>query len=112
MAKNANKEVSNETVDEALLIAKKTQKPGQTKEQTRLIAQGIQKGIAEYKKSARAKHRQADKAQKKQQKQKQQNNQASEIVSETAETKNKPLAWILLVTSWALFALYLYSQAN
>ena len=110
MAKNNNKEVSNETVDEALAIAKKNQKQGQTKEQTRLIAQGIQKGIAEYKKSAKAKHRQADKAQKKIQKQKLQNNQSSEIVDPTPESDNKPLPWILLVASWALFAGYLYSQ--
>ena len=109
MAKNNNKEISNETVDEALAIAKKTQKPGQTKEQTRLIAQGIQKGIADYKKSAKAKHRQADKAQKKVQKQKQLNNQTTEIVETTPANNSKPLPWILLVTSWALFAGYLFT---
>ena len=109
MAKNNSSNVSNETIDEALAIAKKTQKPGQSKEQTRLIAQGIQKGIADYKKSAKAKHRQADKAQKKQHKQKLQNNQSSEIASTTPDTKNKPLPWILLGASWALFALYLFT---
>jgi hypothetical protein len=109
MAKNNSQEVSNETIDEALIIAKKTQKPGQTKEQTRLIAQGIQKGIAEYKKSAKAKHREADKAQKKRQKQKQLNDQPAEVVSVNITDKNKPLPWILLVTSWALFALYLFT---
>jgi len=108
MAKNNPNNVSQETVDEALAVAKKTQKPGQSKEQTRLIALGIQKGIADYKKSAKAKHRQADKAQKKLQKQKLQNTQATELESKTPETKNKPLPWVLLVTSWALFALYLY----
>ena len=30
-------------------IARSTQRPGQTKEQTKLIAQGIQKGIDQYK---------------------------------------------------------------
>ena len=108
MAKNNKQVISDETVDEALAVAKKIQKPGQTKEQTRLIALGIQKGIADYKKSAKAKHRQADKAQKKQQKQKLQNTQETETVSITPETRNKPLPWILLVSSWALFALYLY----
>ncbi len=34
---------SPETQAEALNIARATQKPGQTKEQTKLIAQGIQK---------------------------------------------------------------------
>ncbi len=109
MAKHNSQEVSNETVDEALLIAKKTQKPGQTKEQTRLIAQGIQKGIAEYKKVAKAKHRQADKAQKKIQKQKQQNQQPAEILETAPISHNRPLPWILLVTSWALFAGYLFT---
>ncbi|MCA2486923.1 MULTISPECIES: DUF2956 family protein, partial [Vibrio] len=36
---------SLETQTEAMKIAKATQKPGQTKEQTKLIAQGIEKGI-------------------------------------------------------------------
>ena len=109
MAKNNSQDISTETVDEALLIAKKTQKPGQTKEQTRLIALGIQKGIAEYKKSAKAKHRQADKAQKKIQKQKQLDKQSAETVDVPPTSNNKPLAWILLVSSWALFAGYLFT---
>lgn len=107
MAKNNSNNISNETVDEALAVAKKTQKPGQSKEQTRLIALGIQKGIAEYKKSVKAKHRQADKAQKKQQKHKQQ--QSSEPANTTPDTKNTPLPWVLLVASWILFALYLFT---
>ena len=43
-------DASTETIDAAMTIAKGIQKPNQTKEQTKLIAQGIQKGIAEYKK--------------------------------------------------------------
>jgi hypothetical protein len=35
--------ISNETQQDALAAAKTIQKPGQTKEQTRLIAQGIEK---------------------------------------------------------------------
>ena len=42
--------VSDETKEDALKIARATQRPGQTKEQTKLIAQGIQKGIDHYKK--------------------------------------------------------------
>lgn len=41
--------ISPETQQEAMKIARANQKPGQTKEQTQLIAQGIQKGIDEYK---------------------------------------------------------------
>jgi hypothetical protein len=40
---------SPETRSEATKIAKGTQRPGQTKEQTRLVAQGIQKGIDLFK---------------------------------------------------------------
>jgi len=109
MAKNNANAVSDATVEEALAIAKKTQKPGQSKEQTRIIAQGIQKGIAEYKKSAKAKQRQADKAQKKQQKQKQsQNSQQETITTELSEPKNPLLPWGLLVASWLFFALYFF----
>ncbi|MGD8311976.1 MAG: DUF2956 family protein [Gammaproteobacteria bacterium] len=36
------------THDEAMRIARGTQRPGQTKEQTKLDAQGIQKGILQY----------------------------------------------------------------
>jgi hypothetical protein len=50
--------------DEALKVAKSIQQPGQTKEQTRLIAQGIAKGIALYKKQQAAQARERDKARK------------------------------------------------
>lgn len=45
---------SQETQNEAMNIARATQKPGQTKEQTKLIAQGIEKGIALYKKQQKS----------------------------------------------------------
>lgn len=109
MAKNNPNNVSNETIEEAQAIAKKTQKAGQSKEQTRLIAQGIQKGIAEYKKSVKAKQRQADKAQKKQQKQKQQQDESQQPTQPvTTNHKNTLLPWGLLVASWSIFALYFF----
>lgn len=49
---------------EALRVAKSIQKPGQTKEQTKLIAQGIAKGIEQYKKQQSAKARERDKSRK------------------------------------------------
>lgn len=110
MARNKKNEISQETQDEALSIAKKTQKPGQSKEQTRLIALGIQKGIAEYKKSAKNKQRQADKAKKKRQ------NVAHK--TEQIETPSEPqptptnksiLPWSLLVISWIGFAAYFFN---
>ena len=36
-------------------IAKSIQRPGQTKEQTRLVARGIEQGVEQYKKRERAK---------------------------------------------------------
>ena len=60
-----NNKISKEVEEQALKVAKATQKPKQTKEQTKLIAQGIEKGIAEYKKLAKSKQRDADKAKKK-----------------------------------------------
>lgn len=56
-----NKKVSEKTEEDALKIARATQRPGQTKEQTRLISQGIQKGIDHYKKQQKAKARELDK---------------------------------------------------
>ncbi|MCA0934624.1 DUF2956 domain-containing protein [Vibrio alginolyticus] len=80
-----------------------------TKEQTKLIAQGIEKGIALYKKQQKERNRQADKAKKKQQRDKQR--QSEELthseVQTTAEptSKNSPtLPWVLLVLSWIGFA--------
>ncbi len=54
---------------DALAIARRVQKPGQTKEQTKLIAQGIAKGIEQYKRQQSAKLRERDKARKRHEKQ-------------------------------------------
>ena len=107
MAKNT---VSVEVQEEALLIAKKTQKQGQSKEQTKLIAQGIQKGIADYKKSAKNKQRQTDKFNK--QKRKDQN--SKQIVIKEDEDENQSystmIPWGLLGISWLGFIVYFYQS--
>lgn len=69
---------SGSTQDEALAVARATQKPGQTKEQTRLIAQGIAKGIEQYKRQQSAKARDRDKARKRYQKIQSQGSPASD----------------------------------
>ncbi|MEL6115210.1 DUF2956 domain-containing protein [Photobacterium sp. SP02] len=98
---------SPETQAEAMQIARATQKPGQTKEQTKLIAQGIQKGIELYKKQQKAKARERDKFRKKQLKEKTALNTDSATGSEDSQTqtvvRQSPIAWILLVLSWAGF---------
>ncbi|MBO7911908.1 DUF2956 domain-containing protein [Vibrio splendidus] len=104
---------SVESQQEALKIAKATQKPAQTKEQTKLIAQGIEKGIALYKKQQKERGRQADKAKKRVQKEKQtlQTNQDQEqnVDSDNETTSNhaSKLPWLLLFASWIGFAIYL-----
>ena len=100
--------VSPEVEAQAMRMAKSTQKMGQTKEQTKLIAQGIEKGIAEYKKTAKNKQREADKANKKKKKQQtsQQSQQQPKDEAAVVVNKNNPLPWGLLVLSWAAFAAY------
>ncbi|WP_435274774.1 DUF2956 domain-containing protein [Psychrobium sp. nBUS_13] len=93
--------VSQQTKDEALAVAKANQRPGQTKEQTKLIAAGIEKGISEFKKQHKAKQREQDKARKKgrQVKKEQSLSPAETELSSTTESSSK-LPWILLVLSW------------
>jgi hypothetical protein len=104
--------ISPEVEATAIKIAKGTQKIGQTKEQTKLITQGIEKGIAEYKKYQGKKLREIDKQRK--QKMKHQENLSVET-AETAETAEaistnnlmKTLPWILLASSWLGFFAYI-----
>jgi hypothetical protein len=99
---------SAETQAEAMQIAKATQKPGQTKEQTRLVAQGIQKGIELYKKQQKVKSRERDKLRKKDLKEKQQPVEPSETSPEQiTEYKQHWLPWVLLIASWVGFVAYI-----
>ncbi|MEO9947084.1 DUF2956 domain-containing protein [Paraglaciecola sp.] len=94
--------VSPELEAQALKIAKSRQKQGQTKEQTKLIAQGIEKGIAEYKKQQNKRLRELDKQRKHTLKQV---NQTPSDVTEEAipEPKSNMLPWVLLGASWLGF---------
>lgn len=105
---------SAETTQEAMKLAKAIQKPNQTKEQTKLVAQGIEKGITLYKKQQKQKARDADKVRKRTQKQKQavkvDDTHDNHTEVDTATSPNKIsviLPWILLFVSWVGFALYL-----
>ena len=95
---------SKQTIQTAESIAKSMQKPGQTKEQSKLIAQGIQKGIAQYKKQQKIKAREADKAKKKQQKSKQ--NAELLLDDNPPKTNQHKLPWVLLTISWLMFIVY------
>ena len=98
--------VSPEVEVQAMKMAKGIQKMGQTKEQTKLIAQGIEKGIAEYKKQHSKKLREIDKHRK--QKTKQHDIGNTEIMEEAPTNSTlKYLPWVLLGLSWLGFTAYL-----
>lgn len=99
---------SSETIDSAMKIAKATQKPHQTKEQTKLIAQGIQKGIAEYKKQQKNKAHELGKLKKKLTQQLQSNTTIEKTEDEHGQDKSQCkspwLPWLLLIISWGVMA--------
>jgi len=85
--------------EEALRAAKSTLTPGQTKEQTKLIAKGIEKGIALYKQQQKAKARELDKARKKALKQRTQEPGLAEPEEPSLEyaaeyASAKPALWV------------------
>lgn len=102
------KPVSTETQNEAMKVAKATQKPGQAKEQTKLIALGIEKGIAEYKKQQKSKARDRDKSRKQDIKAKARaaESEVSEDVDVESNSKGHLLPWGLLIISWLGFIGY------
>lgn len=99
--------VPDKVKDDAMRIARGTQKPGQTKEQTKLIAQGIQKGIAQYKKQQSEKARERDKRHKKDAVHNNKNKDTSTKIVEPAAAKSNKLPWALLIVSWLGFAAYI-----
>lgn len=101
--------VAPKAEEEARAIARGTQKPGQTKEQTKLIAQGIKKGIELYKKQQNTTARELDK------KRKQALRQLAQQVENAAPTLPLPqvvkykqhwLPWLLLVLTWVGMGVY------
>ena len=98
---------SPETIDTAMKIAKGVQKPNQTKEQTKLIAQGIQKGIAEYKKQQKGKARELDKLKKKITHQNHNSPEIGASTENTTQCKTQWLPWTLLVFSWLIMAVFI-----
>jgi len=97
--------VSDEVVAEALQVTKATQRPGQTKEQTKLIAQGVQKGIEEYKKRHKEKSRALDKQKRKLRQTELSPVEENEKTTEIVYKQNR-LSWWLLLASWIGFIGY------
>jgi hypothetical protein len=99
--------ISKEARAEALKIARATQRPGQKKEQTRLIAKGIEKGIAEFRKREKAKARERDKLRKKALKKPAPAQSQAEPTQDDEARKSVTwsvwLPWLLLLASWVFF---------
>ncbi|RKZ57623.1 MAG: DUF2956 domain-containing protein [Gammaproteobacteria bacterium] len=107
MAKYSKKHLlSEKSKDDAMKIARGTQKPGQTKEQTKLIAQGIQKGIEIYKKKQSKKARELDKKLNKVSALRASHETSTEQRVEPVVVKDNKLPWVLLVLSWLGFVVY------
>ena len=106
---SGKKSISETTREEGLRIAQSTQRPGQTKEQTKLIAQGIQRGIDLYKKQHKAKARELDRKLRRLEE-----GQTTEValVGDSAQVAPAPrgwqlLPWLLLALTWLGIGIYL-----
>ena len=106
-----DEKISKQARAEALKIARGTQRPGQKKEQTKIIAKGIEKGIAEYRKREKAKAREKDKLRKKAQKEstptQPQAEQAQDAQPQRSALRSAWIPWLLLTASWAYFLIQL-----
>lgn len=93
---------------EAENIARSRQQPGQTKEQTRLIAQGIQKGIEQYRRQQSVKERDFDKELKKLKQQTPKNQEPETRVEEKVVYRQHWLPWVLLMMTWIGGAVFFF----
>ncbi len=110
MAKNKNyQKVSPQTQDDAMKAAKATQRPGQAKEQTKLIALGVEKAINHYKKQQKEKSRELSrKLQKVSKLASTSINAVEENNHESIVYKQSVAPWLLLLASWLGFAIYIF----
>ncbi|BBB29536.1 DUF2956 domain-containing protein [Neptunomonas japonica] len=113
MSRQAKSTASDETKAEALKITRATQKQGQTKEQSKLIALGIQKGIDQYKKQQKSKARDLDRQKKKIKSINSSSNIDAPSENDTLQqaqptAHTSKLPWILLLISWTIFAAYFW----
>ena len=109
MAKHAlSKRPAREIQIEAEKIARNRQLPEQTKEQTRLIAQGIQKGIEQYRRQQSAKERDFDKELKKLKQQALETQQPETRVEEKIVYRQHWLPWVMLIITWIGVAAFFF----
>ena len=116
---SGKKQISEETRSEAMVLAKGTQSPGQTKAQTKLIAQGIERGIDLYKKERKEVARALERRQRdKHQQQEDGHKRDTDTVDDTpagsvaaAASARQWLPWLLLTLTWTGMAVYLILKA-
>jgi hypothetical protein len=109
MTNKSHPKPSPQTQEEALKLAKATQRPAQTKEQTKLIAQGIQKGMDLYKKQQKEKARELNKRLKKASAQKEGSTDTDEPeIEEIIIYRQHWLPWVLLILSWIGMGIYFF----
>ncbi len=109
--KKYSKNIDATNSDEALAIAQGIKQENQTKAQTKLIAQGIRKGIELYKNQQNKKSRENDKRKKKELKNKLLETSSSDR-SENQKSQNFTvlpiwIPWGLLLLTWLLILVYL-----
>lgn len=107
MAKNSKaKKESRDIRSEALKLANNQKIEGQSKEQTKLIARGIQRGIEQYLRRQSEKSREIDKRSKKVKKLESSTQQVEVVETEKVVYRRAWLPWFLLVVSWVLMGGY------
>lgn len=110
--KDKTKKDARDIRAEALKIANSQHIEGQTREQTRLIAAGIQRGMEQFLRQQSEKARELDKRVKKARRLTAAPQQTEQTV-EVAAPKGNPLLqswlpWGMLIASWFFFAVYLW----
>jgi hypothetical protein len=107
MSKQNYQKPSQETLDEAIRVARGIQRPSQAKEQATRIAQSIQKGIGLYKRQQKSRARESDKKLKKASDQPEFVESGNSQIQERELCQQYGLSWLLLVfrVSWLLLVL-------
>lgn len=115
---SGKKQISEETRSEAMVLAKGTQSPAQTKAQTKLIAQGIERGIDLYKKERKEAARALERRQRDEHRQQAGRKPDTDTVDDTptesvpaAASGRQWLPWLLLTLTWAGMGVYLILKA-
>lgn len=111
-SKDKSRKEARDIRAEALKIANSQHIEGQTREQTRLIAAGIKRGMEQFLRQQSEKARELDKRIKKVKRLAEGSKQADTSAAVDTVVKNRQpltiLPWVLLILSWIFFTAYLW----